>query len=120
VKKQRLHENNNSYWIKDNICNKTFNEAVKISALLLSDNRGLKTIIDVLEKKPSYLISKIMSYSKTEVHHLNPEILTFCTINVIVNQIKKDMNLSNTWKNQLIIRIKKILSDKNTLNSSIY
>ena len=61
---------------------------------------------------PDYITEKILDYYNGHFEDINPKMLTFCTINLILNDLKKEFNLSNTWKNNSLVRLKNSLKDK--------
>jgi hypothetical protein len=105
------HKDKNSNWIKENICLKMQDIAQEISMQLMA-RRELGSLIDVFEKNPNYITEKILEYYNGHFEDLDPKLLTFCTINLILSDLKKEFNLSNAWKNNSLAKIKSSLKDK--------
>ncbi|NHJ47695.1 MAG: DUF87 domain-containing protein [Asgard group archaeon] len=104
--------NEKSIWIKNNICKKIQNNAQKIADKLL-ENVDTSPLLEILNRNPEYLVIKILDHYSENVSDIEfPKILTFCTINLILNKLKVKYNLGNAWKNSTIQRIKGILKDK--------
>jgi len=112
------YKNKSSNWIKENICMKMQEIAQEISKQLMT-RRELGSLIDIFEKNPDYIIEKILGYYNGHFEGSNPKLLTFCTINLILNGLKKEFNLSNTWKNNSLVRIKSSLNEKSISGYSV-
>jgi hypothetical protein len=108
-----------SDWLKYNFCIKIQNEASKIASELISCND--KPLIEILNSNPEYLVNKILAfYKESNETVVDPEIHSFCTVNIIVNKLFREHQKSNQWKNDVLNRIKHQLYDKTVLDYSVY
>lgn len=113
------YKDKSSNWIKENICLKIQDIAQEISKQLMT-RQELGSMIDIFEKNPDYITEKILDYYNGHFEDINPKMLTFCTINLILNDLKKEFNLSNTWKNNSLVRLKSSLRDKSISDYSVH
>ncbi|NHK32006.1 MAG: DUF87 domain-containing protein [Asgard group archaeon] len=103
-----------SDWIKENICKRIQLDAQEIANNLLN-NQDVSPLIEIINKKPKYLVNKILNYfMNSNLEKKNSKFLTFCTINLILNKLKTKYKFSNSWKNNLLQRIR-----NNLLNISL-
>ncbi len=113
------YKTKSSNWIKENICKEIQIEAKKIASSLIT-NSNLKPIMNIIEMKPAYLSQKILTHYIKESEHFNPKILAFCAINFIITNLKKELNLTNSWKNKTLTKLKKTLGEEYLKDYSIY
>lgn len=100
-----------SDWIKIKICKEIQLEAQEIANNLLG-NENISPLIEIINKNPSYLLNKILNYFlNSKFNNKNPKISAFCTINLILNRLKTKYHFSNSWKNNILQRIGKKLTD---------
>ncbi|MCK5183441.1 MAG: hypothetical protein KAQ95_03975, partial [Candidatus Heimdallarchaeota archaeon] len=93
--------------------------AQEISKQLMT-RQGLGSMIDIFEKNPDYITKKILDHYNGHFEDINPKMLTFCTINLILNDLRKEFNLSNTWKNNSLVRLGSSLKDKSISDYSVH
>jgi hypothetical protein len=105
------YKEKSSNWIKENVCIGMQEIAREISKQLMA-RRESESLIEIFEKNPNYITEKILDYYNGHFENLNPKLLTFCTINIIINDLKKEFNLSNAWRNNSLTKIKSSLNDK--------
>jgi hypothetical protein len=111
--------NKKSDWIKENICKRIQLDAQIIANNLLK-NQDISPLIEIINKKPKYLVNKVLDYfMKSNVDKKNSKILTFCTINLILNKLKARYQFSNSWKNNLLQRIRENLGNISIEDTSI-
>ena len=109
-----INQDKHSLWIKENIC-KDIQKSARNFAEKILQNSNLSPLINIIEKNPRYFIMKIL---KTfEEHNSNDStIATFCTINLILEFLRKNFKLSYSWKNSYLNKFKVILTDESLLN----
>ena len=76
----------------------------------LSDSSGRDVYIDQ-QITVGYLADHAdRTSTESKINEKNPKILTFCTINLLLNKLKAKYRFSNTWKNNVMQRISKKLA----------
>jgi hypothetical protein len=107
-----------SDWIKENICKRIQLDAQVIANNLLK-NQDISPLIEIINKRPKYLVNKILDYFlSSNLEKKDTKLLTFCTINLILNKLKTKYQFSNSWKNNLLQRIRKNLVNLSIEDSS--
>ena len=107
-----------SNWLKKNYCIGMQNKANKISRKLISHNN--KSLIEILNTNPEYLVKKILAFYKDDGTLEDPEMLAFCTVNQIVNTLSREYRTPKQWKNNILNQIKFQLYEKSILDYLIY
>ena len=88
--------------------------AQKIAEELIS-KEYFSPLITRTEKAPIHLVNEILNYlidSKIR----NPEIITFCTMNLILSKIRKTFGHDHSWKNRYLNVIRNHLLERSILD----
>jgi len=104
------YKNKHSIWIKEAVCKDTLKVTRDIVTKIV-ENTNLSPLINIIEKNPKYFTLKIMN-SFGNNNSINPSIATFCAANLILDSLRKSLNLSYSWKNSILNKIKAIIIEE--------
>lgn len=105
------YKDKHSSWIKENICNDIYIISRQIAAKLLKSN-DLSPLVKIFENKPDYIVEKIFQSNRKNNEKENPKLVSFCTVNLILDFLRKEYKYSYTWKNKILNSVRIYLSDK--------
>ncbi|MBN1328550.1 MAG: DUF87 domain-containing protein [Candidatus Heimdallarchaeota archaeon] len=108
----------NSNWIKENLCYDLQIKA-QIFAKKLIIKENTTPIIEILNNNPKYLVQKILNFFINENNNTNPKLLTYCTINFILSKLKHENNFPNSWKNNILAKVKILLIDESIIEYNL-
>ena len=95
------YKDKHSSWIKENVCNNIHTEARQITAKLLKSN-DLSPLVKILENKPEYIAEKILQSHRKNNEKENPKLVAFCTINLLLDFLRKECKYSYAWKKKIM------------------